>query len=278
MNLLHIIAPCDEIVMQNELMNIDRVNILGVGVSAVNMKLALEVIAGWIAARAAHYVCVSNVHSIMSCHDDPELRAIHNRAGMVTPDGMPLVWLSRRAGYRHVERVYGPDLLLALCEYGLPRGYRHFFYGGGDGVAQRLAVRLQARFPTLQVAGVHTPPFRPLSAAEDDAITRQLAQSGAHIIWVGLGMPKQERWMAAHTARLPQVLIGVGAAFDFHSGAKRQAPLWMQRRGLEWLFRLICEPRRLGRRYLTTIPPFIVLAAAQQLGLRRYTLPTEDQA
>lgn len=263
-------------------MKIERVNILGVGVSAVNMAQALEIIASWIAVRQQRYVCVSNVHSIMSCQRDPELRAIHNRAGMVTPDGMPLVWLSRQAGYRHVERVYGPDLLLALCEYGLARGYRHFFYGGAAGVAERLTERLQARFPSLQVAGTLTPPFRPLSAAEDAEITARLAQSGAHIIWVGLGMPKQERWMAAHTARLPQVLIGVGAAFDFHSGLKRQAPLWMQRRGLEWLFRLMSEPRRLWRRYLTTIPPFMILVAAQQLGLRRYTLPaemlTEDRA
>jgi N-acetylglucosaminyldiphosphoundecaprenol N-acetyl-beta-D-mannosaminyltransferase len=263
-------------------MKIERVNILGVGVSAVNMAQTLEIIAGWIAARQQRYVCVSNVHSIMSCQRDPELRAIHNRAGMVTPDGMPLVWLSRQAGYRHVERVYGPDLLLALCKYGLAHGYRHFFYGGAAGVAERLAERLQACFPSLQVAGTFTPPFRSLSASEDAEITDHLARSGAHIIWVGLGMPKQERWMAAHTARLPQVLIGVGAAFDFHSGLKRQAPLWMQRRGLEWLFRLMSEPRRLWRRYLTTIPPFVILAAAQQLGLRRYTLPveilTEDQA
>ncbi len=257
-------------------MEIKRVNILGVGVSAINMSQALSVIASWLEKRQPHYVCVSNVHSIMSCQRDPALRAIHNRAGMVTPDGMPLVWLSRQAGYRHVERVYGPDLLLALCRYGLARGYRHFFYGGGAGVAQRLAERLQARFPTLQVAGAFTPPFGDLSAAEDAEITEYLARSGAHIIWVGLGMPKQERWMAAHIGRLPQVLIGVGAAFDFHSGSKRQAPLWMQRRGLEWLFRLMSEPRRLWRRYLTTIPPFIVLAAAQRLGLRRYTLPTEQ--
>ncbi len=256
-------------------MEVARVNILGVGVSAVNMAQALSLIASWIAAQRPNYVCVSNVHSIMSCQKDAELRTIHNRVGLVTPDGMPLVWLSRRAGYRHVERVYGPDLLLALCAYGLPHGYRHFFYGGGIGVAQRLAERLQARFPGLQVAGAFTPPFGTLSAAEDDRITRLLAHSGAHIIWVGLGMPKQERWMAAHTALLPQVLIGVGAAFDFHSGMKKQAPLWMQRYGLEWLFRLLSEPRRLWRRYLTTIPLFIALIAAQQLGLRRYQLSDE---
>ncbi len=263
-------------------MRVERVNILGVAVSAINMPQALSVLAGWIAARKPRYVCVANVHSLMSCQRDPDLRAIHNRAGMVTPDGMPLVWLSRAAGYRHVRRVYGPDLLLAACQDGLARGYRHFFYGGGAGIAERLAERLQARFPTLQVAGTFTPPFRALSSAEDAEITELLARSGAHIIWVGLGMPKQERWMAAHTARLPQVLIGVGAAFDFHSGAKKQAPLWMQRRGLEWLFRLLSGPRRLWRRYLTTIPPFVVLAAAQRLGLRRYELPaelfTEDQA
>ncbi|MCE7946645.1 MAG: glycosyltransferase [Chloroflexi bacterium CFX4] len=249
-----------------------RVNILGVGVSAVNMPQALAIIDGWLAARLPRYVCVSNVHSIMSCQADAELRAIHNAAGMVTPDGMPLVWLSRRSGYRHVARVYGPDLLLALCEHGLRHGYRHYFYGGAEGVAARLAAQLTARFDGLQVAGTYAPPFSALSPAEDAQITAQIAASGAHIVWVGLGMPKQERWMAAHTARLPQVLIGVGAAFDFHSGMKRQAPRWMQQRGLEWLFRLTSEPRRLWRRYLTTIPPFVVLAAAQQLGWRRYHL------
>ncbi len=250
----------------------ERVNILGVGVSAVNMPQALAVIEGWLAERQPRYVCVSNVHSIMSCQIDAELRAIHNAAGMVTPDGMPLVWLSRRGGQRHVARVYGPDLLLALCEHGLRHGYRHYFYGGAEGVAERLAMQLTARFDGLQVAGTYTPPFGALSPAEDAHITAQIAESGAHIVWVGLGMPKQERWMADHTARLPQVLIGIGAAFDFHSGVKRQAPLWMQRRGLEWLFRLASEPRRLWRRYLTTIPPFVVLAAAQQLGWRRYDL------
>jgi N-acetylglucosaminyldiphosphoundecaprenol N-acetyl-beta-D-mannosaminyltransferase len=236
------------------------------------MPQALATIDGWLMERLPRYVCVSNVHSLMSCQTDAELRAIHNAAGMVTPDGMPLVWLSRRGGYRHVARVYGPDLLLALCEHGLRHGYRHYFYGGAEGVAERLAVQLTARFDGLQVVGTYTPPFGALSPAEDAHITAQIAESGAHIVWVGLGMPKQERWMADHTARLPQVLIGVGAAFDFHSGRKRQAPRWMQRHGLEWLFRLASEPRRLWRRYLTTIPPFVVLAAAQQLGWRRYDL------
>jgi N-acetylglucosaminyldiphosphoundecaprenol N-acetyl-beta-D-mannosaminyltransferase len=250
-----------------------RANILGVGVSAVNMTAALTVIDSWIAGDARQYVCCANVHSVMSSQGDTALRTIHNAAGLCTPDGMPLVWLARRAGFRQAARVYGPDLLLALCAHGLPHGYRHYFYGGGPGVAEKLAANLTARFPGLLVVGTSAPPFRDLTAAEDAAACAQIDASGAHIVWVGLGMPRQERWMAAHVGRLrAPVLIGVGAAFDFHSGNKRQAPLWMQRGGLEWLFRLATEPRRLWRRYAGTIPPFILLSALQQVGLRRYEL------
>lgn len=254
---------------------IPRANILGVGVSAVNMPQALDIIERWMAdkaRRSGRYVCCSNTHSIMACQTDPALRAIHNRAGLVTPDGMPLVWLSRRAGFAQVERVYGPDLLLALCERTAGSGARHFFYGGAPGVAEKLAENLRRRFPGLHVAGIIVPPFRPLSEAEDAHIVTEIEASGADVVWVGLGMPKQERWMADHAERLRAVLIGVGAAFDFHAGVKRQAPLWMQQRGLEWLFRLLTEPRRLWRRYFSTIPPFIVLALIQRLGFRQYTL------
>lgn len=253
---------------------IAKVNLLGVAVSAVNMPSAVQQIHAWIMARTSQYVCVSNTHSLISCRRDAALRRIHNRAGMVTPDGMPLVWLSRQAGHPHVNRVYGPDLLLAVCDYGQAFGFKHYFYGGAVGVADQLVARLTSRFPNLQVAGAYTPPFRKLSMDEDQIVTAQIASSGADIVWVGLGMPKQEYWMSEHIAKLPQVLIGVGAAFDFHAGVKRQAPLWMQQRGLEWFFRLSTEPRRLWRRYLTTIPPFVVLAVAQRLGLRQF--PLED--
>jgi len=182
----------------------------------------------------------------MECQRDPELRRIYNASGMTTPDGMPLVWLSRLHGYHHVDRVYGPDLMLALCERSVKRGYRHFFYGGAEGVPEHLAARLQSRFPGLIVAGTYSPPFRPLRPEEDEQIVQLINETSPDIVWVGLGSPKQERWMAEHIDRLTApVLIGVGAAFDFHTGRKPQAPRWMQRSGLEWLFRLLTEPRRL---------------------------------
>ncbi|RMF26233.1 MAG: glycosyltransferase [Chloroflexi bacterium] len=250
-----------------------RVNILGVGISAINMAIALRIIEGWISRGEPHYVCVTPVHSVMECQRDPELRRIYNASGMTTPDGMPLVWLSRLYGYHHVDRVYGPDLMLALCERSIKRGYRHFFYGGAEGVPERLAARLQSRFPGLIVAGTYSPPFRPLRPDEDEQIVQLINETSPDIVWVGLGSPKQERWMAEHIDRLTApVLIGVGAAFDFHTGRKPQAPRWMQRSGLEWLFRLLTEPRRLWRRYLINNPLFIALVVLQALGLRRYSL------
>ncbi len=250
-----------------------RANVLGVGVSVVSMAQALDVIEGWISAREPHYVCVTGVHGVIESQRDPALRQIHNAAGLVTPDGMPLVWLGRAHGFRHVERVYGPDLMLALCERSLAGGYRHFFYGGAEGVPDLLAEKLEQRFPGLQVAGAYSPPFRALTPAEDAEVCQMIDRSGADIVWVGLSTPKQERWMAAHAGRLAApALIGVGAAFDFHAGLKKQAPRWMQRSGLEWLFRLISEPRRLGRRYLVNNPLFVFYVGLQALGLRRIPL------
>lgn len=250
-----------------------RVNILGVGVSAINMATALEIIEGWIARRESHYVCVTGVHGVMESQRDESLRRIHNQAGLVTPDGMPLVWLSRLRGFHQVDRVYGPDLMLALCERSVDLGYRHFFYGGAEGVPEQLAAVLQGRFPGLRVVGTYSPPFRPLTPEEDREMVRMINGANPDIVWVGLSTPKQERWMAEHVGRLTApVLIGVGAAFDFHPGRKPQAPRWMQRAGLEWLFRLLTEPRRLWRRYLINNPLFIALVVLEMLGLRRYPL------
>jgi N-acetylglucosaminyldiphosphoundecaprenol N-acetyl-beta-D-mannosaminyltransferase len=250
-----------------------RVNVLGVAVSALTMAEAVDTIDRWIARRDRQYVCVTGVHGIMESQDDPDLRGIHNRAGMVTPDGMPLVWVSRLNGYRRVERVYGPDLMLACCAGSASKGYRHFFYGGGPGVPERLAARLQERFPGLIVAGTWSPPFgEPPPAAERSAVER-INAANPDIVWVGLSTPKQERWMARHVGHVQSpVLIGVGAAFDFHAGLKRQAPAWMRRTGLEWLFRLGTEPRRLWRRYLRNNPRFIWRILLQLSGRARYDL------
>jgi N-acetylglucosaminyldiphosphoundecaprenol N-acetyl-beta-D-mannosaminyltransferase len=239
------------------------------------MGLALDVIEQWIAGRDQHYVCVTGVHGVVESQDDPALREIHNGAGMVTPDGMPLVWISRLFGQRQVDRVYGPDLMLALCERsaspGAPGGYRHFLYGGGEGVPEMLAERLKGRFPGLQIAGTYSPPFRPLTPQEDEDVVAMINEAKPDVVWVGLSTPKQERWMHAHQGRIEApVMIGVGAAFDFHAGLKRQAPYWMQRSGTEWLFRMLTEPRRLAGRYLRNNPRFVGLFCLQLLGLRRF--------
>lgn len=258
---------------RDKLENEGITNILGVGVSAINMNTAVAKISQWIAQDSRQYVCVSNVHTVMECRRDRRLRAIHNRAGMVTPDGMPLVWISRLSGKSHVSRVYGPDLLLAICERSLQTGWSHYFYGGSPEAASRMKDRLADRYPGLSIAGYDSPPFRPLTRAEDQAAVDRINVSGADILWVGLGAPKQEYWMADHLERIKApVMIGVGAAFDFHAGTKRQAPLWMQRNGLEWFFRLCSEPQRLWKRYLINNPLFIALTLLQAARMIHYPL------
>jgi N-acetylglucosaminyldiphosphoundecaprenol N-acetyl-beta-D-mannosaminyltransferase len=251
----------------------ERANILGVGVSPLTMRQALDAVDQWIARHEPHYVCVTSVHGLMESQRDDGLRRIHNAAGLVTPDGMPLVWVSRLKGFHQVERVYGPDLLLALCRHSTRAGYRHFFYGGGPGVPERLATNLARRFPGLCVAGAYAPPFRALTPEEDARIVQIVNDANPDIVWVGLSTPKQERWMAAHLGRVrAPVMIGVGAAFDFHAGLKKQAPRWMRRSGLEWSFRLLMEPRRLWSRYLVNGPLFLSLLFLQALGVKPYRM------
>lgn len=242
----------------------ERIDILGVAVSAINMTDAVTTIERWIAQRMPHYVCIRDAHGIIASRNDSRLRDIHNEAGLVTPDGMPLVWLSHWLGAKHVERVYGPDLMRVIIARSPSCGYRHFFFGGAPGVADRLAAGLVAAHPGLNVVGTFCPPFRPLTPEEDAEVVAQINAAAPDIVWVGLGSPKQEYWMASHIRLIDaSVLIGVGAAFDFLAGNKRQAPAWMQRNGLEWLFRLCTEPRRLWRRYLYVVPLFLVLAGGE---------------
>jgi N-acetylglucosaminyldiphosphoundecaprenol N-acetyl-beta-D-mannosaminyltransferase len=244
--------------------NGERVEILGVPVSVIRMDDALSVIEYWIAQRTPHYVCITGVHGVIESRSDEGLCRIHREAGLVTPDGMPLVWMAHALGYPYMRRVYGPDLMRHLSAIGARRGYRVFLYGGGEGVAQRLQAALTQTYPGLQVVGVLTPPFRELTPAEDAAIVAQINAAQPDIVWIGLSTPKQEKWMAGHLRCIDAaVMIGVGAAFDFLSGTKKQAPLWTQRSGLEWLFRLIMEPRRLWRRYIAIVPTFLVLALVQ---------------
>lgn len=253
-----------------------RVNVLGVKISAISLEDTVARVLSAVAARQRGYVCVRDVHGVIACQNDPALKRIHNASFLTVADGMPMVWAIRRDGHPMPGRVYGPDLMLGLMAAGLATGTRHFLYGSTPQVLARLEGNLLRRFPGLSICGRHSPPFRALSPAEEAETAAAIDAARPDIVWVGLGTPKQERWMGAMRARLAApMLIGVGAAFDFHAGLKPQAPGWMQRRGLEWVFRLATEPRRLWRRYAHSVPRYLVLSSLQRAGLRRYPLPPE---
>lgn len=239
--------------------------VLGMRVDATSYAEATNLVLAWSGSRAGHYVCVANVHMTMEAHDRPDFRHIVNSAALVTPDGMPLVWMLRKLGVPGQTRVYGPTLMLYVCEAAEKAHIPIGLYGGTPDSLAKMRDYLLERYPQLDIAFAYAPPFRPLSAAEDAEVVASIKASGVRILFVGLGCPKQEYWMAAHREALPLVQLGVGAAFDFHSGRVRQAPKWMQDRGLEWLFRLAVEPRRLFRRYATQNPRFVALAGAQLL-------------
>ena len=246
-----------------------RYNVLGVGISALSFRQARDLLVGAAGQRKLGYVCLATAHGLAEARADPSFRAILNASWLTTPDGMPLVWL----GPRGVERVYGPDLMEAVVDAGRSRGLRHFLYGGNPGVAEELRDRLVARFPGAVISGTMTPPFRDLTASEVEDLRRRVEASRPDIVWVGISTPKQERFMSGVGATLDTgVLVGVGAAFDFHSGRVRQAPRWLRHMGFEWLFRLCMEPRRLGPRYLRTNPLFLWRVALQILRLRTYPL------
>jgi N-acetylglucosaminyldiphosphoundecaprenol N-acetyl-beta-D-mannosaminyltransferase len=248
--------------------------ILGIPVSAIDLPTAVDTIEGWVKRRERQFVCVREVNGLIEAQKDAELRRLHEDAGLVTPDGMPLVWLSRMRGRHHVKRVCGRDLMLAVCESSVANGYSHFLYGGTPTVMELLKRNLLARFPGLRIAGDYCPPFRPLTEQEDAEVIRSINESGAHYVWVGIGTPKQEFWMRDHVGKLgASAIFGVGAAFDFHAGVKKSAPEWMQRNGLEWFFRLITEPRRLWKRYLINNSRFLALITLELLGLRRNGSP-----
>jgi len=250
-----------------------RANVLGIGINAINLDLAVAAVADALERRAKGYVCVTGVHGVSEAQQDPAFREILNRSFLTTPDGMPTVWIGRWQGFRHMRRVYGPDLMLRVCEFTRARGYTHFLYGGAPGVAEALKRRLEERFPGLKVVGTYTPPFRPLTDDEEQQLLRMVGECKPDLFWIGLSTPKQEKFMAQYWQKLPATLFfGVGAAFDFHAGRMRQAPLWMQRSGLEWLFRLVCDPARLWKRYFKNNPLFLLRALLQVTHLKRYTL------
>jgi len=246
-------------------------SVLNVRVDAVQIPDVLARMEEWIARReGCRYIAVTGMHGVTEAQHDPEFKMILNSAALVVPDGMPLVWIGRWHGFDMRRRVYGPELMATFCEHTSTKGYRHFFYGGAPGVAEDLASRFVSRFSGVVVAGTYSPPFRTLTREEDREIVQAIERVHADIVWVGLSTPKQERWMFEHRDRLNvPVLVGVGAAFDFHTGRVTQAPVWMGDHGLEWLFRLSVEPRRLWRRYLVYGAEFAALALLELLGLKK---------
>jgi len=255
---------------------VPRTNILGVGISVLNMDTALAVSDELICSDDRNYICITDVHTVIEAQADTDFRAILNNSFMTTPDGMPLVWVGKIQGNPGIRRVYGPDYLMAMCGVSARRGYRHFFYGGKPGVAERLAVLLLEKFPGLEVCGTDTPPFRPLTPSEEDELEARVARAKPDVFWVGLGSPKQERFMAKYCGRFDtKLMVGVGAAFDIHSGAVKEAPKWMKSAGLQWLHRLLQEPRRLWKRYLICIPSFLWMITLQLLAIRKFDVESD---
>ncbi len=253
-------------------MQIEKLNVLGVGISVIDQDRARDFLFDAVRSGTRGYVAVTGVHGVSEAQHDPELRRILNDALLNTPDGMPMVWMGKLQGHPSIERVYGPDLMLNLCENSIGHGFSHFLYGAGSGVAEQLQHKLESRFPGLKIVGMYTPPFRRLNDGELRDLQERVRLARPDFFWVGLSTPKQERFMAECMSLLSEakVFIGVGAAFDLLTGRVRQAPRWMQRSGLEWLFRLTQEPRRLAKRYLVNNPLFIIRASTQLLGLRRF--------
>ncbi len=245
-------------------------DVLGVRTHAMQLEEVVAQMQEWIRERdGCHSIAATSMHGVVEAQHDSSFKDVLNATDLVVPDGMPLVWLGRRQGHALRRRVYGPDLLLAFCGESAGQGHRHFFYGGESGVAERLAESLKTRFPGLNVVGTCSPPFRPPSAKEDEEMVEMIGRVAPDVLWVGLGAPKQERWMHEHKARLRvPVLVGVGAAFDILSGGRKQAPRWMRERGLEWLFRLMQEPRRLWRRYLVYGAHFIAYVTLKSFRLK----------
>jgi N-acetylglucosaminyldiphosphoundecaprenol N-acetyl-beta-D-mannosaminyltransferase len=247
-------------------MNVESFRILDVKIDALNMSLLKDIIDGWIESKLKKYVVLTGVHGIIEMQTDEKLKTINNNSDLTTPDGMPVVWLGKWKGFKEIEKVYAPDIMNTLYEFGLKKKYRHFLYGGGEGVAEKLVSSLNKKYPGILISGTFTPPFRPLTEVEKEEVANLINKSGADIVWCGLGCPKQEYWMDEFRNRLEApVLIGVGAGFDFLSGIKPLAPRWISRSGFEWLYRIFSDPGRLTKRYSKIIPKFIYLIIKDSL-------------
>ena len=255
------------------LADIPRANVLGVGISAINMQDAVGIFRRAVENGSRGYVCVTGVHGVMEARKDPSLRQILNSSFLNTPDGVPMVWIGKLQGYSAMSRVFGPDLMRRICEISAKEGQTHFLYGGKPGIAEQLKATLIDRFPGLRVVGTYTPPFRPLNTAEEQELAEMVLRLRPDFFWVGLSTPKQEQFMARFSQLLEtRLMIGVGAAFDYLTGSIRDAPDWMKTAGLQWLHRLAQEPRRLWKRYLINNPRFLWEITLQMTRLRAYPL------
>ena len=241
------------------------VSVVGTPINPLTWDDALEIIQRWAGERQSRYVCICNVHSVITARQDPDFNRVVQQSDLNTPDGAPIAMMLRRLGCSGQRRINGPDLMWKHCEVAARTGTSIYLYGGMPDALSALQQRLRESFPGLKIAGAYSPPFRALSAQEDQAIVDMINASGAGVVWVGLGCPKQEKWMAAHRGRVNAVMVGVGAAFDFHAGRLKRAPQWMRNTGLEWMHRLISDPARLWKRYLITNSMFIALSSAQLL-------------
>lgn len=246
----------------------NSVRVLGAKIDALSWSQALERIRGWATAHESRYVCVCNVHSVVSVGQNADFAKAVEECDLATPDGEPVAWMMRRLGQPAQQRISGPDLMWKYLEHISDPEESIFLYGGSESTIEALKRRISDAFPKLRIAGSCSPPFRPLTAEEDAEIVQRINSSGARTVWVSLGCPKQELWMAAHRGRINAVMIGVGAAFEFHAGTIQRAPEWMRNNGLEWFHRLISEPGRLWKRYLVTNSIFLVRASVQLLGRR----------
>ena len=249
-------------------------DVLDVRVSAINLQMAIDLACQWIEAGRAGYMCLTGVHGVMEAHRDPKLRRILNRAFIAAPDGMPMTWVGRLQGFARMDRVFGPEFMAALCGLAAVRGYRNFLYGGKPGVAALLGDSLKERFPGLTIVGTFTPPFSELTTQQEQELLAQVHASRPDIVWVGLSTPKQEYFMARYFERMEvPLLVGVGAAFDYHTGSIRDCSRWVKRAGLQWLHRLLQDPHRLWRRYLRNNPAFLWHMTCQALGRRGESEP-----
>lgn len=237
--------------------------VLGQRLDATSYQDATRRVLDWARQRKPSYACVTNVHVVMEGRDNSGYREIINQGDLITPDGVPLVWALRLLGVKQASRVYGPDLTLHICDAAAREGLKIGLYGGTEESLRDFVQVLSDKFPGIEVSCAISPPFRSLTEEEDAAYTRQIQESGAQLLFVGIGCPKQERWMAAHKGALNMPMLGVGAAFDFHSGRVKQSPAWMQKLGLEWFFRFLMEPKRLWRRYAWHNPRFVLFFALQ---------------